>query len=128
MMVGRKLLYQATLITLMALLTACEDSSINIPNRTGIGIPDTVLDIHSPINNSTLPVNTPFILEYVIINSEQGDYLKVQVDKQKPVLVVGQKGQHYMQGLPVGIHHLKITAYRDKIPSGGLAIVTLKVQ
>jgi hypothetical protein len=115
-------------ILILLLLVACEDSSINIPNKTGFGVPDTLLDIHSPVNNSSLPANTPYILDYVIINSEQGDYLEIQVDHQSPVTVVGQKGKHYMPGLTTGKHLVKVTAFRDKTPTGGKSVITINVQ
>lgn len=91
-------------------------------------MPATVLDIHSPINDSTLPVGSPYILDYVIINSKPGDYLKVQVDSHKPETVIGQKGQHYMRGLTAGKHLVKITAYRNKSATGGQAIITIHAQ
>lgn len=111
------------------LLFACSESDINIPSKEYFEQPKTLVEIYSPINGSVLPQNTPFILEYEVIRGQKGGYIKIQVDKMRPVTIARIKGQHHIDGLPAGSHTIKISDYgKNKKRGEGQAIINITMQ
>ena len=120
-----------TAICLVCLtLCACNDSpSISISDKSDIGIPDALLEIHAPINGSTLPANQPVVLDYEVIRGDKGSYIRLKVDKQKSVKIARTKGMHRIDPLPPGKHTITLTEYTaEGRKTGGHATISIVIE
>lgn len=110
--------------------TACSDSDLEISAiQTGSDKPPSLVEIYSPNSGETLPADTPFTLEFAVVRGADGDYVEVQVDKQKPVKVAHTRGQHLVPGLPPGQHTIAVKEFdRRGKPTGGRTAVTIHVK
>lgn len=108
------------------LLTACGESSLNIPDRNSLGMSQPLIEIYSPLSGSTLPADTDFTLDYAVLRSEDGHHIKIFVDKKRAVSVHKLRGKHRMKGLPAGPHRIQIIEYtKDGRKTGGNIILQL---
>jgi len=107
-------------------LIACSDSKIEIPDPRSLGMSQPLIEIYSPPDDTALPANTPFTLDYAILRSPDGHHVKIRIDNQKPQVVVRRKGKHQIHGLPAGKHRVRITEYTQKGVETG-ADITLSV-
>ena len=111
-------------------LSACDNSSsITITDKSSIGIPDVLIEIHAPIHGSTLPANQPFILDYDVIRGDKGSYIQLRVDKQTPVKIAKTSGRHLMEPLPPGEHTITLTEFTaNGHKTGGKAKISVIMQ
>lgn len=120
-------LFIATLAMFLSLLfVACSDGDLNIPDAKSMGIPDSLIEVYSPVSGSTLPANTDFVLEFAVVRGHEGAYVKLHIDKMRPVTLAKISGKHYINGLPAGPHTLTLVEYaHDGQPTGGEATINI---
>ncbi|HHI92216.1 MAG TPA: hypothetical protein ENK04_01705 [Gammaproteobacteria bacterium] len=110
----------STLLICTALLIACSEPELNIPDRNSIGASQPLIEIYSPVGDAVLPAHTPFIVDYAILRSPDGHHVKIRVDNDAPQIVLRLKGKHQIRGLPVGTHRIRITEYtKYDVKTGG---------
>ena len=108
------------------LLGACGESDFKLPDRDSLGMSQPLIEVYSPLSNQPLPADTPFMLEYAVLRSENGHHIKIRIDNQRPQMVIKLEGKHRIQGLPAGKHRLQIIEYtKDGRKTGGN--ITLKL-
>lgn len=108
------------------LVSACSDSSLNIPDRTSLGISQPLIEIYAPLGDASLPANTPFVLDYAVLRSQNGHHVEVRINDQRPVSIFKLRGKHRIKGLPAGEHRIQITDYsRDGVKTGGYIMLRL---
>lgn len=109
------------ILTATLLLTACESNNdFNIPDRHSLGISQPLIEIYAPLGNASLPANTPFIIDYAVLRSEEGHHVDIRIDNKTPVSVFKLQGKHRIRGLPAGDHDIQMTEYtRDGRLTGG---------
>lgn len=105
---------------------ACSDSDLEISTaHSGDGTPPPLMEIYTPDSGDTLPANTAFTLEFAVVRGN-GEYVEVQVDKQKPVKVAQIRAHHLVPGLPPGRHTIEVKAFdKNGQPTGGRTSVTI---
>lgn len=110
--------------------TGCSNSDLEISSiQSGNEKLQPLLEIYAPSSGDTLPADTPFTLEYAVVRGSDGDYVEVQVDKQKPVKVAQTRGHHLVHGLPPGRHTIAVKEFDKRgQPTGGRTAVTIQVQ
>jgi hypothetical protein len=114
-------------ISLTLLCVACDESpNIHFPDRNSIGLSRPLIEIYEPLGDTPLPANKPFIIDFAVLRSEDGDYLKLRVDQGKAIKIYHRHGKHQVAGLPPGKHQIRLTEYtRDGRETGG--DITLKL-
>ena len=116
-------------ISVFLFLTSCSDSDINIPSNQNIGFSKTLVAIYSPTNGAVLSKNKPFILDYEVIRGIKSSYVKIQIDKNKPITVTNIKARHHINGLESGAHTIFVSEYRsDDKPSGSQALIKILME
>ncbi len=109
-------------------LGACFDNDLKILDRNSLGISQPLIEIYSPLGNASLPANTPFVIDYAVLRSENGHHVKIRINEQRPVTVVKRRGKHRVKGLPAGEHRIQITEYsREGRETGGHIILRLSM-
>jgi hypothetical protein len=120
-----------TALILAALLSACSESNLEIPDRNsmGVGMPQPLIEIYSPEGDAVLPADTPFTLDYAILRSSNGHHVKIRVDKKKPQIVIRLKGKHQIHGLSAGKHRIRITEFdKNGATTGGDITINVTMQ
>jgi hypothetical protein len=112
----------------LLLLAACTEGEINLPDFSGVADSQPLIEIYSPLGDSSLPANTPFTIDYAVLRSSAGHHLEIRVNKRPPVLVYKQRGKHHIKGLPAGEHRIQITEYtKDGRATGGKITLRLSM-
>ncbi len=93
------------------------------------GPPPPLIEVYTPLNGSTIPANSDFVVDYAVVRGKGGDYVEIRVDQQKPMRVNSLKGRHRMKGLDSGRHALLILEYAaDGKKTGGMARIEITVE
>ncbi len=128
------LLYRQSFIATLAILlpllfVACSDADLNIPDPKSMGIADSLIEVYAPVTGSILPADTGFVLDFAVVRGSQGAYIKLRIDKQRPVILNSLSGKHRIDGLPAGPHTLVITEYAaDGRPTGGQVLINVVME
>ena len=120
-------LFIATFVMLLSLLfVACSETDFNIPDPGSMGIPDSLIEVYSPVSGATLPADTDFVLDFAVVRGNKGAYVKLRVDKMRSVTLAKISGKHHIDGLPAGPHTIALVEYtHDGRRTGGETIINV---
>jgi hypothetical protein len=109
---------------LLLLFVACSDTDLNIPNPKSMGMSEPLIEVYTPVTGSILPADTDFVLGFAVVRGREGAYIKLRIDKRRPVTLNNLSGKHHIDGLPAGPHTITITEYtHDGRLTGGQALI-----
>lgn len=121
--------YRQSLIAILAsflFLVACSDTDLNIPAPKSMGMSEPLIEVYTPVTGSILPADTDFVLGFAVVRGRKGAYIKLRIDKRRPVTLNILSGKHHIDGLPAGPHTITITEYtNDGRPTGGQASINV---
>ncbi|HEB92020.1 MAG TPA: hypothetical protein ENI94_00805 [Gammaproteobacteria bacterium] len=113
----------------LSLLTACGDEGRLDFQTVDSGLPLPLIEVYMPLDGSTIPANSDFVVDYAVVRGKGGDYVEIRVDQQKPMRVNSLKGRHQMKGLNPGRYALLIVEYAaDGKKTGGMARIEISVE
>ena len=113
----------------LSLLTACGDEGKLDFQTVDSGLPLPLIEVYMPLDGSTIPANSDFVVDYAVVRGKGGDYVEIRMDQQKPMRVNSLKGRHQMKGLNPGRYALLIVEYAaDGKKTGGMARIEISAE
>lgn len=107
---------------LLIALTACGDLDGNAQAA------NPQVAITAPAPEARLPAHQPIALSYHVDPSVNGDHVHIMVDNGAPVIVKNLGGTYALEGLPPGIHTVRVQEVtRGHGPTGHEARLQLVV-
>ncbi len=92
-------------------------------------LPSPLIEVYTPLNGSTIPANSGFVVDYAVVRGKGGDYVEIHIDQQEPMRVNSLKGRHWMKGLSPGRYALLIVEYAaDGKKTGGVARIEITAE